>query len=188
MSEAEAVQISSNALLLIGADTINSFTDGTNEATVAAALYDRTVNAVLAEKRWNFTVFQRQASKLVAEPESKWQVAYVLPSTIIRIHRVDPEFIRYELYGGNQILTNFDGDLFIDGQFRVDELDWPDYFTEYVELRLAQKFIMPITDDEGKVAMIKDMVIDIGRKARTADGQQRKGVGVRAFPLIDSRG
>jgi len=180
--------IATNASLLCGAGVINSFTEGTTESTLAAAMYDRTANATLVERRWSFTVFQKQASQIAGTPNSKWSKAYTLPANMLKIHRVDPEFIKYELYSDTRILTDFDGVLFIDGQFRVDEEDWPDYFIEYLEARLAQKWVIPLTEDESKAKMIENLVVSLGRKARTADAQQRKGVGVTGFPITDARG
>ncbi len=188
MATADAVRLSKNALLLIGADEITSFTQGTNEAKVADAFYETTVGATLAERRWNFSVLQEQASLDVATPPNKWGYSYTLPAGLIKIHRVDPEWIPYELYGSQKLYTSYNGELYIDGQFRVDEEDFPDYFNEYLEARLAMKFVIPITDDEAKLTSITKLANELGRKARTADAQQRKGVGFKRFPITDARG
>lgn len=188
MALQHAVERCRNALLLIGADEINSFTDGTNESKVANAFYETTLNGVLAERRWSFSVLQKQASQETAAPDNKWEKQYTLPAGIIKIHRVDPEHIDFELYGNSRLFTNYDGPLWIDGQFRVDEETFPDYFNEYLESRLAMKFVIPITDDESKLNAMTKLSNELGRKARTADSQQRKGVGIKRFPIVDVRG
>lgn len=188
MATPEALRICSNAMTLIAADSVVSFTDGTNESQVAVALYERTLRACLTEHRWNFTIDQFQASQLVTKPKKKWSKQYQLPSTVLVIDKIYPEYIDYDLQSGKRILTNYDGELMVEGVWRVDESQMPDYFLEYLEFRLAAKFAFPITSDMSLAGSMADMAKQAQLRAKSADSKQRKGVGIKSFPLVDVRG
>lgn len=188
MSDTEALQICSNAMVLIGADTVIDFDDGTNEAQVAAALYEGTVRAVLTEHRWSFAVTQGQASQLVAAPSNRFSKQYELPAPVLSIDKITPDYIDYELFANRKIYTNFDGALWVEGVYRVDETVFPGYFTEYLEYRLAAKFAFPITADKNLAAAMTKEASAYQKMAKSADSKQRKNVGIKKWPLIEVRG
>jgi hypothetical protein len=182
-----ALSICSSALILIGADTIETFEDGTNEALVAAQLYDNTLKSCLTEHRWNFAVDQKQASKLSTAPDNKWGVQYQLPSGLLMLDNTDPDWLKYELYNSERLYTDFDGELWIEGLFRVDESLFPYPFREYLEYRLAAKFAIPVADDEVLADRMLAQAEAYQRKAKLADSKQRKGVGFKRFPFTQVR-
>lgn len=188
MNKAEALKICSNAMVLIGADAVVDFNDGTNESQIAAALYEGTVRAVLTEHRWSFATTQGQASKLLTSPRSRFKLQYELPAPILSIDRIDPSHIRYDLYASRKIYTDYDGEVWVEGVYRVDETVFPGYFREYLEYRLAAKFAFPITADKGLAAAMVGEMMNYQKRAKSADSKQRKGVGIKRFPLIDVRG
>lgn len=182
------VQICSNALLLLGANPINSFTDGTVEAEISSSFYEGVLKSVLTERRWSFAIGQQQLSQLVSTPVEGYEKAYQLPSSLLKLVKVYPEWIRYELFENNLLYTDYDGEIVIEFMFKPSESSFPGYFIEYLETRLALKFCIPITEDAKKFEIISDLVDKSGRMARTADSQQRKGVGIKRFPMVDVRG
>lgn len=183
-------KIASNACLLLGAENINSFTDGSVEAQAAAAMFERTLKALLVERRWSFSVKQAQFAQLSSTPVNtdSWDKIYQLPTDFLKLWKLYPEYIDYELFGTEYIYANFDGAMYGDYAFRPDTSKLPDYFVELLEVRLATKFCMPITEDEKKLATMKELEKDVMIRAKRADGQQRKNVGVKGFPLITARG
>lgn len=188
MATAQALQICSNAMVLISADEVTSFTDGTNEARVASALYERTLRSALTEHRWNFCIDQFQASQRLAPAKSRFLKQYDLPSPILTLDRLTPDHIDYELFSERRILTDYDGELWVEGVWRVDETAMPDYFLEYMEYRLASKFAFPITADLSLAKEMESKADIFQKKAKAADSKQRKGVGIKKFPLIQVRG
>lgn len=188
MAISEALEICSRSMVLIGADNVISFEDGTNESQVSAALYESTLRSVLTEHRWNFATNQFQAAKLLTPPNVQYAHQYELPAPILTIDKVNPEHIKYELFSGRKIFTSFDGDLWVEGIFRVDESQFPGYFTEYLEYRLAAKFAFPITADKGITQAMQDASKVFQKSAKAADSKQRKGVGFKNFSLITVRG
>lgn len=188
MAEHDALEICSRSMVLIGADNVISFEDGTNEAQVAAALYESTLRSALTEHRWNFAINQYQAAKLVAAPSVGYACQYELPAPILTIDRVIPGHIKYELFAQRKVYTSYDGELWVEGVFRVDESHFPGYFTEYLEYRLAAKFAFPVTADKGVAQAMQDAAKIYQKAAKAADSKQRKGVGIKNFSLIDVRG
>lgn len=184
----DALAICSRAMVLISADNVTSFTDGTNESQVAAALYEPTLKSCLTEHRWNFAVLPGQASKLVDKPKQGFAFQYELPAPILSIDKVTPDHIPYELYANRKIFTDYDGEVWIDGIYRVDETAMPAYFIEYLEYRLAAKFAFPITADKTLAQAMSDSSKVHQKMAKSADSKQRKGVGIKKFPLILVRG
>lgn len=180
-------KIASNACLLIGAENINSFTDGSVEAQAAAALYERTLRSLLCERRWSFSIRQQQFSQLVNIPLVGWDKAYQIPSDFLKLWKLYPEFIQYELYGNEYVYSNYNGELIGDYTYRPDTKYLPDYFVELLEMRLAVKFSMPITEDEKKLKTMQDLERVVMARAKMADAQQRKNVGMKHFSLVDVR-
>ena len=182
------VKIASNACLLLGAENINSFTDGTVEAQAAAAMFERTLNSLLCERRWGFSIKQAQFSQLVDTPVTNWAKAYQIPTDFLKLWKIYPEYVGYELFGTDFVYSDFDGELIGEYTFRPDTEYLPDYFVELLEVRCATKFCMPITEDEKKLQTMMRLEQEIMIRAKRADAQQRKNVGIKNFPLIDSRG
>lgn len=183
-----ALGICSRAMALIGADNVNSFDDGTNEAQISSALYESTLVSALTEHRWNFATVQAQAVKLAQAPEDRFAIQYELPNPILTIDLVSPDRYPYELFSDRRIMTDYDGDLWVEGVFRVDESKLPGYFIEYLEYRLATKFAFPITADKGLAGSMQDLADRHQKRAKSADSKQRKGIGFKKFPLIQARG
>ncbi|MCK5610993.1 hypothetical protein KAR91_54475 [Candidatus Pacearchaeota archaeon] len=188
MATEDALEISSRAMTLISADNVIAFTDGTAEAQVASAFYESTVRSALTEHRWNFASTQGQASQEVAPPTTRFAKSYVFPAPILSIDLITPSYIDYELFAERKIYTDYDGELFVEGVFRVDETSFPQYFTEYLEYRLAAKFAFPITADKALSKEMAALARNFQKLAKSADSKQRKGVGFKKFPLIQVRG
>lgn len=189
MAESDALEISSRAMALIGADVVVEFDDGTAEASVASQLYESTLRAALTDHRWNFATQLHQCSKLVEAPPSRFSLQYQIPSNMLSIHRLEPDRIDYDLFG-DKIYTSYDGELWAEGVYRVDETLMPAYFVEYFEFRLAEKFAFPITADKNLAGAMGGQAEKFKRMARLADSKQRKGIGIlpNRFPLINVRG
>lgn len=143
------IDICSRALILIGANPITSFSDGTTESTVAVNLYEDTVRDLLSRCRWRFASGQSQLPRRTDAPSAKWDAAYQLPGDLLVLHDVtiNDEVIDYDRY---QNLVYCDADeadsVFIDYTFRAIEDLWPPYFTMAVELTLASTFAYSVAN------------------------------------------
>ena len=74
------IDICARALILIGAQPISSFSDGSTEALVASNIYDDVLEAALTRHRWNFATTQKQLSLLARQPAGKFDYAYQMPT------------------------------------------------------------------------------------------------------------
>ena len=62
------VDIASRALIMIGANPIASFTDGTTEALTTNTIYEEIVESTLVRSNWRFATGQKQLSLLADAP------------------------------------------------------------------------------------------------------------------------
>ena len=74
------IKICSRASLLIGGDVIQSFDDGTAEATICDAMYEDMARSALTNSRWRFATDQAVLNRLTDAPSGRWSAAYQLPS------------------------------------------------------------------------------------------------------------
>ena len=144
------IDICSRALILIGADPITSFDDGSTEALVSVNMYEDIARAALVNSRWRFATNQAVLNLLSDAPTGRYNKAYQLPSDILMLHAVTNEDspIEYQLYGSKVYADTTDADVIIaDYSFRAEEQSWPSYFTLAVEYALATVFATSIARD-----------------------------------------
>ena len=92
--------ICNKALVLVGANTISSFTQNTTESKVANQLYESTLENLLTRCRWRFASKQAQLSKNTANPDARYDSSYALPNDAHIIHTVTvgDDVIKYDRY------------------------------------------------------------------------------------------
>jgi hypothetical protein len=143
-----AIDLASNALLLIGEETISSFTDDSTAALVAANLYQPTFESLLTVHPWRFASSKATLSRLVATPINQWDYAYTLPADFLVAQHVDADNSNYQIYG-SKLYSNQDS-IVLDYTFKPDESLLPAYFVEVLEYKLASVFAIPITESATK--------------------------------------
>lgn len=135
-----SIDICARALVMIGAQPITSFEDGTTEAVVAGNLYEDTVRDLLSRYRWRFSSGQAQLARRTDAPSAKYNAAYQLPTDLLIVHDVTVNdrsipFARYQ----NLIYCDADetDEVIVDYTFRAEEDLWPPYFIMLIELQMA---------------------------------------------------
>ena len=120
-------------------------------------------------------------SQHVSAPDDKWEKAYQLPSDLIELISVNDEVMDYDI-NEQFLVTNYDGEVYVEYQFSVSEDKFPSYFVTYLQMELAVKFAIPIADDEGKTVSLGKAADRLGKKARNADSRQKRNqrIGGRA--------
>jgi len=171
-----ALDVASNALFLMGADSISSFTDSTSEAKVANALYEDIVQASFASHRWRFATRQVTLTRLDAEPTGRFDAQYHIPSSCITAIAVTVNDIpiKYDIYQ-NKLLCNevSTSTLVLDFVERSPESDWPSYFTTAVEFSLAGTFAITLARDAQLAQLMEQKANLLFTKARQIDSQQQ---------------
>ena len=149
------VNIASQALGLLRANTIASFDDGTNEADIAKLYYADFAQDILTRYQWNFALKKRLFNQTTA-PVNEWRYAHIVPAEVLRIWALYPsnavgakplnQFSINAPNGQRQIHSN---NSTIYGEYTVytDEANWPGYFTHFAIHAFAALIALPVTDD-----------------------------------------
>ena len=171
-----AVDISSRALILIGAEPITSFGDGSTESLVTSNLYEDIVRTALVNARWRFATNQAVLNLLSDAPTGRYDKAYQLPADNLMVHSVtvNDNLIDYQLYGDKVFADTRDADEVIaDYTFRADESAFPAYFTLAVTYALAIPLALSIARDASLANAITQQAAQLMAKARSIDAQQQ---------------
>jgi len=170
------IDICSRALILIGANPITSFDDGSTESLVAVNMYEDVARASLVNSRWRFATNQATLNLLSAAPTGRYDKAYQLPSDMLMLHAVTVNdlLIEYQLYGDKVFAdTNTTDVVVADYSFRALEQNWPSYFSIAVEYALAVVFATSIARDSTLAQLMQNQAANAMAKARSLDSQQQ---------------
>ena len=170
------IDICSRALILIGAEPITSFDEGTTESLVSVNMYEDVARAALVNSRWRFATNQAQLNLLSEAPTGRYSKAYQLPNDNLMVHAVTVQDlqIEYQIYGSKIFADTGDADVVIaDYTYRALEADWPSYFTLAVEYSLAIVFATSIARDSTLAGLMKSQATEAMAKARSLDSQQQ---------------
>ena len=173
------IDICSTALVMIGANTITSFSDDSTEATVCNTVYEDILKSALTRHRWRFATEQQQLSLLTAAPTGRYAYAYQLPTShellqLITL-TVNDMVIPYERYGDKVFLDNYGSTstVICDYIYRADEGEFPPHFILALEYTLASLFAGSIARDSGMIKQFADMAERQYLVAKNVDSAER---------------
>jgi len=173
------VDICSTALIMIGANSITSFSDDSTEANVCNVVYEDIVKSALTRHRWRFATEQKQLSLLTASPTGRFTYAYQLPTSpellqLITL-TVNDFVIPYERYGDKVYLDSYgsSSSVICDYTFRQDEAEFPPHFILALEYSLAGLFAGSIARDSGMIKQFSDMAERQYLIAKNIDSAER---------------
>ena len=197
------LSICSDALIMLGASPLSSFSDGTDEAQIADRLYDDIRDTLLMQYPYSWSVKKVQLAQLADTPINEWNYKYALPGDILG----NPKAVfntsatgalplrEFEIYSGG-VYTNYE-QVWIDYQFRPEPASFPPYFINLLRHALAATFAEPITDQITKAQYFHEMAFGgpiqnmrggLVRVAMNIDGGDRPPQNIMEFPLTDVRG
>ena len=129
-----ALGICSDALLMIGAKAISSFTEGTDAANICDSLFNDVKKQSLMQYPWTFSFKKVQIARLATTPATEYTYEYQLPSD--RIGPPRQVFIAntagqrpinaYRILQ-DKLLTN-ETTVYVDYQYDVEPFEMPTYF------------------------------------------------------------
>jgi hypothetical protein len=157
------IDICARALILIGAQPISSFSDGSTEALVASNIYDDILEAALTRHRWNFATTQKQLSLLASQPAGKFDYAYQMPTdpAVLQIVTitVNDYVIPYDRYRNYIYVDNYgsNSNLIMDYIYKVDEQYFPPYFKLALEYNLASLFAGSVARDASLISQFAEL-------------------------------
>lgn len=144
--------ICNDALLMLGAAPVSSFSDGSDSAQIADRLYNDIKILVLTLYPWSFSFKKVQLARTLNTPVSEWRYEYQLPGDMIIGPRAlfnSPSYgarpvTQWEVFE-DKVLTNYDA-CYADYQFDTPEDRLPSYFVQILKYYLAWHFAEPVTD------------------------------------------
>lgn len=166
--------ICNQALVLVGANTITSFSQNTTESIVANQLYETTVEDLLTKCRWRFASKQVQLSKNTTNPDARYESSYALPSDALILHTVtvSDDVINYDRYGQNIFTNTTSSDTVIaDYTFQPSESIFPPYFAKVLVFELASLFAGAIARNDQLANLYAQRSIAQLQQAKSIDSQ-----------------
>lgn len=184
---ASKVSICSNALLMLGAQPIASFTDGSDRARLASNLYPSERKAFMRAHNWGVLTVRVNLAPMAEAPAFGFTRQFSLPGDCVRLLDVgeEGETLTYRverkriLYSGTVLPVRYLADL--------DEGDWDDAMVHAMTLRMAALFAYPVTASSSMADAMAQKAKDALRDAKTTDGQEDDTQAVEHSPLLDSR-
>lgn len=185
---ASKVSICSNALLLLGAQTINSLSESNDRALLAANLYDSTRDDVLRSHPWNCATKRVILAPETTAPAFGYSAAFVLPSDWLRTMEVG-EFgyeLDYKTENG-RILADATA-LPLRYVFRNDqEATWDAMLVKAMELRMAAEMAYAITSSASMADLMFNKLQQHMKQARAVDGMDDPPQELGDYPLLQAR-
>jgi len=200
-----AVDIASQALGLLRADSINSFDEGTNEADIAKLFYDNFAKDILTRYPWSFATKKRLLVRDSTDPVNEFRYSHVVPSEALRVWALfDTDAVGarpitdYDIQspsGGRRIFSNFDV-LYADYTVYTDEANWPGYFVTFAFKAFAALIAKAVTDQDDLSERLRIAAWGSSNEgeqggafasAMRMDSQQKPGETIFNSPLIDAR-
>lgn len=180
------IDIASNALVLIGDEPINSFTEPGAGATAAANLYPDTKKQVLALHPWSFALKELRLSKLSQTPDTltNWDSAFQLPADHIRTWAIFP-YSNYQAVG--EFIYSNENELLMRYVYDVDTVQIPPHLTKALEYRLAADFAQLITESTSKSEFFERKFKDALASAMSIDSQGHPQQAIVDSPFVDVR-
>lgn len=183
-----AVQICSNALLLLGADPINAFNDENDRALLASNLWPNSRDAILRLHSWSCAIKRVELAPDVEEPAYEWTYQFTKPSDWMRTLAVGEEGEHVEFrHEGGKILCD-ENPLQLRYVYRNENVaSWDALLVSAAEAYMAVTFAYPVTKSKSVYDAMKELLTLKLRQAKTIDGQEEPGEQVGDFPFLDTR-
>lgn len=183
-----AVQICSNALLLLGAQTINAFNENNDRAKLASNLWENCRDAVLRGHPWNCAVKRVELAADVATPAFEWSAQYTLPGDFLRLLSVgeEGEDVPFQMESG-KILCDEDTVKLRYIFKNTNVTSWDSLLVEAMTAYMAMTMAYPIT----KSASVQEAMAKLYQyklqQARSVDGQENPPEEFGDRPFITAR-
>ena len=198
------LSICSDALIMLGASPLSSFSEGTDAAQITDRLYDDIRDSTIGMHPWTFSFKKTQLSRTINTPVNEFQYEYQLPGD--RLNNVRAVFndgttaARPIQYGwevlGDKIITS-EENIYVDYQYQTPESEMPTYFVQLLKYMMAWNIAETVTDQITKADYFRGIAMGTPsenmrggffRVATSIDSQNRQIEAIEDYSLISVRG
>lgn len=199
------VSIASQALLLLRANAISSFSEDSNEAEIASVLYEPHIQHLLSLFPWTFSTKKRQLTLDSTAPINEYRYSHIIPSDALLIwayfnnNQVGASPVSdIDIYGtdtARRVFSNYET-LYADYVFRANEVVWPAYFEQFAVHSLASILAVPVTGNSELANMYDQMAygtVNSNRKgglfgiACSMESKQKRNEYIISSPFVSAR-
>ena len=185
---ASFVEISSNALRLLGDDPITSLTEDSERARLVNALYEEVRDEVTRAAMWNCAKDRQVLASLATTPAFGWSFYHQLPSTCLRVIDVLSGDIRIDHeVEGRKIMTDVSSVNLIFLKKITDPNDMDALFIGAYTAKLAAELAEPVTGRRSLAEQMWTLYDRKVREARTIDSQEGTVSNLDVQQLVDAR-
>lgn len=175
MTMATGVSICSNALLMLGAQTINDFNDQVNldRAKLCANLYPTVRDDMLRQHPWNCCIKRVVLAPDAAVPAFGYEHAFELPADFLRVLEVGTAGQQIDYLVEGRSIQADTTVLELRYVFRNEvENTWDSALIKMVTLAMAAVLAYPITQSTALQQALEQQLEMEKRRARAVDGQE----------------
>lgn len=167
-----AVSICSNALLDVGAQTIASFDESSDRATIVANRWESVRDAVLRSHPWNCAVKRVILAPEVGTPAFDYAYAFALPGDWLRTLQVGEygQEIDYKTESGT-ILAHVTALRLRYIWRNTEPASWDSMLVEAMTKAMAAAIAYPITQSVSLKQEKRDEYMEFMKQTRAVDGQ-----------------
>jgi hypothetical protein len=189
---ASDVEICSNALLLLGARTIASFTEVSDAAKLCANIYPLAKRDILRRHNWNCCLKRVVLSPEVTNPAFDWKYQFARPNNWLRTIQVGyrGDELEYVMEGVRILAnTNVLPLLYVAD---VTEGEWDSLLVNVMVKRMEMDLAYPITKSTSLRDSLKQEFyakgVGVLAQAKTIDGQENPPEDWNDSPFLQVRG
>jgi hypothetical protein len=178
----------SNALLMVGAQTINSFTDNSERAKQCANLYPTVRDYVISAHPWNCAIKRVVLSPNTTAPAFDWAYQFTLPGDFMRLLAVGEAGMEddFNIEGGN-ILSDA-SILYLRYIYQnTNESTYTPLLVMAITQAMRQTLAYPVTQSSSLEQLIDQAIEPFLKKARAVDSMDQPPQTVGDFRLLNSR-
>lgn len=164
------IEVVNKALIIIGANTITDFSEGSSESTYANALWDGVRKACLRLHPWNFAIKEIELAAVANGGDHRHKYQYNLPADALRLLTVydDPS---YKLKG-KSVFSNKPSCVIRYVYDNQDVSSWDASFINVVAYKLATELAYPIAKSASLMGALTEVFGKHLREAKAIDGSE----------------
>jgi hypothetical protein len=182
------VEITSNALRLLGDDPITSLSDDSERARLVNAIYEEVRDEVTRAAKWNCARARQVLASLAETPAFGWAYYHQLPSDCLRVMDALTGEIRVEHeVEGRKLMTDVSSVNLIYLKKLTDPNDMDSLFIGAYTAKLAAELALPVTGSRSVAEQMWQLYERKIREARTIDSQEGTPVTLDAQSIVDAR-